>query len=253
MTRLKVYKVKDVAQISNVSVRTLHYYDEIDLLKPSDRTQAGYRLYDENDLLRLQQILIGRSLGLALEEIRQSLDNPAFDYAETLKRQRALLIERLSETHTMIAAIDTTLTGLGEGAAKIDFKAIFDGFDAPAYEDEVQARWGKTDAYAESARRTKAYSDTEWSLIKTELDSIWSDAANAMRQGVAADSYVALEIVERHRKHICRWFYDLSPDMHLGLAQMWQADDRFRGNIDKFGEGLTEWLAAAIGAAAEAV
>lgn len=89
MTRLKTYKAKDVALIAGVSVRTLHDYDEIGLLVPSGRTGAGYRLYDENDLMRLQQILIGRSLGLALEEIRLSLDDDNFDYAQSLRRQRA--------------------------------------------------------------------------------------------------------------------------------------------------------------------
>ena len=253
MTRLKTYKVKDVARLSGVSVRTLHYYDEIGLLTPKDRTAAGYRLYDENDLMRLQQILIGRSLGLALEEIRKSLDEDGFDYARALQQQRALLIQRLGQTHKMIAAIDSALTNLGEGQAEIDFKAIFDGFDPADYETEAQNRWGETDAYKESARRTKSYSDADWTLIKSELDAIWTDAAQAMRQGAAADSYIALEIVERHRKHIHRWFYDLTPEGHKGLADMWETDDRFRANIDKYGSGLTTWLAAAVRAAGEAV
>ena len=220
---------------------------------PSDRTKAGYRLYDENDLLRLQQVLIGRSLGLALEEIRLSLDDESFDYANTLKKQRALLVARLGQTHKMIAAVDSTLTSLGEANAEIDFKIIFDGFDPAEFEDEASHRWGNTDEYKESDRRTKAYTDADWALLKSELDQIWSDAAQAMRHGVSSDSYVALEIVERHRKHVCRWFYDLSPEGHLGLADMWEADDRFRANIDKHGVGLTEWLAAAVRTAGEAV
>lgn len=253
MTRLKTYKVKDVAQLSGVSVRTLHYYDEIGLLTPTDRTSAGYRLYDENDLMRLQQILIGRSLGLALEEIRKSLDDEGFNYTRALQQQRALLIQRLGQTHKMIAAIDSALTNLGQHQAAIDFKAIFDGFDPADYEAETKSRWGDTNAYRESARRTKSYSDADWTLIKSELDSIWSDAAKAMRQGAAADSYIALEIVERHRKHIHRWFYDLTPEGHKGLADMWEADDRFRANIDKHGAGLTTWLIAAVHAAEEAI
>ncbi|MEL7056364.1 MAG: MerR family transcriptional regulator [Pseudomonadota bacterium] len=253
MTRLKTYKVKDVARLSGVSIRTLHYYDEIGLLTPKNRTSAGYRLYDENDLLRLQQILIGRSLGLALEEIRKSLDEDGFNYARALQKQRALLVQRLGQTHKMISAIDSALTNLGEGRAATDFKAIFDGFDPADYETETKSRWGETDAYKESARRTKSYSDADWTLIKSELNSIWTDAAQAMRQGAATDSYVALEIVERHRKHVDRWFYDLTPEGHRGLADMWEADERFRANIDKHGAGLTTWLVAAVRAAEEAI
>ena len=253
MTGLKMYTVKDVARIAGVSVRTLHYYDEIGLLAPSDRTPAGYRLYNENDLLRLQQIRIGRSLGLALEEIRLSLDDASFDYAHALRDQRALLIGRLGQTHKMIAAIDATLTNLGDPGHEIDVTAIFDGFDPAEYEEEVQQRWGETDAYKESARRTKTYTDADWTLLKSELDQIWIEAAEAMRQGTPPDAYTALELVERHRKHVCRWFYDLTPEGHLGLAAMWEADDRFRKNIDKHGAGLTDWLVKAVRIAGEAV
>ncbi|MEM1146621.1 MAG: MerR family transcriptional regulator [Pseudomonadota bacterium] len=253
MARTKSYQVKQVSKITGVSVRTLHYYDEIGLLKPTDRSAAGYRLYSQDDVLRLQQVLIGRSLGLALEEIRLSLDDPAFDYAQSLRQQRALLVDRLGNTHRMIAAIDTALTWLGEKTSSMDLRTLFDGFDPTRYEEEVQNRWGKADAYEESARRTKTYSDADWTLLKSELDAIWSDAANAMRGDAAPDSYIALEIVERHRAHVCRWFYDLTPEGHAGLADMWLADPRFRENIDKFGNGLTDWLATAVKASAEAV
>ncbi|MCR9078993.1 MAG: MerR family transcriptional regulator [Hyphomonadaceae bacterium] len=253
MTRLKTYKVKDVALIAGVSVRTLHYYDEIGLLVPSGRSGAGYRLYDENDLLRLQQILIGRSLGLALEEIRLSLDDEDFDYAQSLRQQRAQLVERLGQTHKMINAVDSALTNLGEEERELDLTVIFDGFDPVEFESEVAQRWGETNAYAESARRTKNYSDADWALIKSELDQIWDDAAQAMRQETPPDSYVALDIIERHRKHICRWFYDLSPELHVQLASLWEADERFRSYIDKHGDGLTAWLVSSVRAAGDAI
>ena len=250
MAGSKAYKIKEVAQISDVSVRTLHYYDEIGLLTPSDRTAAGYRLYDEADLLRLQQVLIGRSLGLALEEIRQSLDDPDFDYADTLRKQRGRLVERLDETHKMISAIDHTLEGLAAPDGVIDLKQVFDGFDPADYEAETRARWGETDAYAQSARRTKSYTEADWSALKAELDEIWSDAAEAMRAKVAPTSNAAASIVERHRRHVHRWFYDLTPAMHAELADMWASDARFRANIDAFGVGLTDWLVPAVKAAA---
>lgn len=251
MAEVKAYRIKDVALITGVSVRTLHYYDEIGLLTPSDRTRAGYRLYVEEDLLRLQQILIGRSIGLSLEEIRKSMDDPDFDYAQSLRKQRALLVDRLTETHKMIAAIDTTLDDLSNSNRKIDFKLIFDGFEPAAYQDEVKERWGDTDQYAQSAARTKNYTEADWRAIKAELNQIWDDAAEAMRAGTEPDSAAALSIIERHRLHISRWFYDLSPVMHVQLADMWQGDERFKKNIEKHGEGLTAWLAPAVRAAAE--
>ena len=254
----KTYKVKDVALMTSVSVRTLHYYDEIGLLTPSDRTGGGYRLYAEDDLLRLQQILIGRSIGLSLEEIRRSLDDPAFDYARSLRKQRETLVEKLAETHGMIAAIDATLSALetegeaGRAALKsgVDFKAIFAGFDPGDHADETEARWGESDAYAQSARRTQNYAEADWRAIKEELDAIWSDAAAAMKARKAPDSAEALAIIERHRRHVCRWFYDLTPAAHVQLADMWESDERFRKNIDKHGDGLTAWLAPAVRAAA---
>lgn len=250
MTGKRTYKVKDVARITNVSIRTLHYYDEIELLTPSGRTEAGYRLYNDNDLLRLQQVLIGRSLGLPLEEIRQWLDEPTFDYAKSLRKQRTLLIERLTETNDMIAAIDRTLEALKDALHDVDFEAIFEGFNPGSYEDETRGRWGDSEAYAQSTQRTKDYGESEWAAIKDELNSILADAAAAMRTGTPADSRQALDIAERHRLHVCRWFYELSRHAHVGLADLWEGDSRFRHNIDKHGEGLTGWLAAAVRAAA---
>ena len=258
MAKPKAYKVKDVALMTGVSVRTLHYYDEIGLLPPGDRTGAGYRLYAENDLLRLQQILIGRSIGLSLEEIRSALDDPAFDYARSLRKQRDALVEKLTQTHKMIAAIDATLSALetednaGRAVLKsgVDFKAIFDGFDPHDYADEARERWGESDAYAQSAKRTQTYTQADWRAIKEDLDAIWTDAAAAMRARKEPDSAEALRVVERHRRHLCRWFYDITPAGHAQLADMWEADERFRTTIDKHGEGLTAWLAPAMRAAA---
>lgn len=246
------YKVKEAARLTGVSVRTLHYYDEIGLLVPSDRTQSGYRLYDENDLLRLQQILIGRSLGLALEQIRLSLDDPSFDHEESLRRQKVLLNERLGETHKMISAIEAALASLDEVGTNLDHATLFGGFDPRTYEEEAMQRWGDTDAYRESTRRTKTYSDTDWTAMKSELDLIWTDGAKAMQEGSSPESRMALEVVERHRRHVCRWFYDLDQAMHTSLAEMWVADARFRANIDKHRDGLTDWLAKSVRAAADA-
>ena len=247
------YKVKDVARIAGVSIRTLHYYDEIRLLVPSGRTDAGYRLYTDDDLLRMQQILIGRSLGFPLEEIRNWLDDPLFDYTASLQKQRAQLVEKVHETNDMIAAIDRTLEALTDTEAEIDFEAIFEGFDPTAFRDEVQARWGGSDMFEQAHQRTSSYTEADWLAIRSESDQIFRDAAAALAKELPPDSGAALEIVERHRLHNCRWYYDLSPRMHAGLADLWESDDRFRKNIDRFAPGLTSWLASSVRAAVDPI
>lgn len=243
-----MYQVKDVTRLTGVSVRALHHYDEIGLLSPSGRSDAGYRLYSDDDLLRLQQILIGRELGLSLEEIRRSLDDPSFDRRAALERQRAELTKRAERATAMLRAIDAALAALA--SPRVDLAALFDGFDPAQYEDEVRQRWGDTAAYAESARRTRAYTKADWERYKAEADAIMTDAANLFRAGTPADGDAAMAAAERHRLSIDRWFYPCSPAMHASLADMYEADPRFAANIDKYAPGLTPWWSASIRAAA---
>ena len=247
MKRRRTYQVSEVAQITGISVRTLHYYDEIRLLVPKERTRAGYRLYDDDDLLRLQQILIGREQGLALEEIRRSLDDPSFDRRRALLAQRQQLEKRAKDTAQMIRAIDAAL-GILEGRAgeDMEMKELFDGFEPAQYEAEVKARWGHTDAYKESVKRTTSYTPDDWKQIQTEQGSIYADAFALFQAGLAPDSVEAMDVAERHRLSIDRWFYPCSFAMHSGLADGYEADHRFSENIDKFGSGLTAFLSAAM-------
>src|SRR6185503_11059591 len=156
MPTRRMYQVKQVASLSGLTIRALHHYDSIGLLMPSARSPAGYRLYDDDDLLRLQQILIGRELGLSLEEIRRSLDDPHFDRKKALLAQREQLERRVRQAQEMVQAIDAALAVL-DGKSKggnMDMKEIFGGFDPAKYEDEAKERWGNTDAYKESTKRT---------------------------------------------------------------------------------------------------
>lgn len=249
MPTRRTYQVKDVAELSGLSIRALHHYDEIGLLKPSARTAAGYRLYNDDDLLRLQQILIGRELGLPLEAIRRSLDDPTFDRRAALLAQRAELTRRAAATADMIRAIDTALNALDAKNAEepnVDFKKIFNGFDPGKYDDEVKQRWGGSAAYEATKRRTKRYTEQDWIRLRDEQAGIYADMAAAMRAGKAPDDAAAMDVAERHRLSIDRWFYPCSSEMHCGLAALYEADDRFRESIDKAAEGLTPFLAAAI-------
>lgn len=247
MSKPRTYLIKDAARLSGVSVRTLHHYDRLGLLTPSGRTAAGYRVYTEANLLRLQQILIGRALGLSLEEIRRGLDDPGFDQVAALRRQRELLAARVQETQAMLRSIDAALTHLlAKDDVAMDEKSLFEGFDPALHEAEAKARWGQTEAYQESARRAATYSKADWAAMQAEADALWKDAATLMAGGEAPNGEAAGGFVERHRLHVERWFYPCPPAMQVKLAELWEGDSRFSQSIDRFGEGLTAWAAAAI-------
>lgn len=249
----RTYRVADVARRSGVSIRGLHHYDAIGLLVPTGRTEAGYRLYTDADLLRLQQILIGRELGFSLEEIKRSLDDARFDHRQALVEQRRRLEAKARALGEMLRAIDAALAVVGQDPEEgtMDLKDIFGGFDPSVYEAEAKERWGDTDAYLESTRRVKSYTPDDWKRQQAEQRAIYAEAAAAMRRGVEPTSVAAMEIAERHRQSIDRWFYPCSQAMHAGLADVYEADDRFRATIDTAGEGLTTFLAAAIRANAK--
>lgn len=245
----RAYKINEVARLAGVSIRTLHHYDQIELLTPSNRSASGYRLYTDSDLLRLQQILIGRTLGLSLEDIRSLLDDPSLDRRELLTRQRAQLIDRVRTTHAMIESIDNALALLDAPPSRsttMNMKEIFDGFDPAEHEQEAQARWGDTDAYQESARRSRGYRTEDWQRFKAENSEVMSDAASALSARRSSDDPEVMDIAERHRMLIDRWFYPCSKRMHENLADLYEADERFTASIDRFGAGLTPFLSAAI-------
>ena len=248
VTRARTYQVKDVARLTGVSVRTLHHYDAIGLLTPGGRTSAGYRLYTDADLLRLQQILIGRALGLSLEDVRKSLDDPRFDRRATLLDQRDRLSRRARQTEAMIRAIDLALADLDEGSSKGErnMADLFKGFNPSQYDEEARQQWGTTDAFAESRERTRRYTRDDWRAQQAEQAAVCRDAYAALKAGKPPSSAEAMDIAERHRLSIDRWFYPCSREMHRGLASMYESDDRFRQSIDQQGEGLTTFLVAAI-------
>ncbi len=252
------WTVGEAAKLARVSVRTLHHYDEIGLLAPSERGDNGYRLYTVADLERLQQILLFRELGFALPEIRDIVDDPAFDRADALKAQRNLLAEKVRRTQAAIDAIEMQLLEMEEGipmtkeeSSKM-FGELFDGFDPAEYEDEVKERWGETDAYKQSAQRTKRYGRAEWEQIKAEDAATTEAFVKLFDAGVPADSPEAMALAEAKRAHISKWFYDCPLEFYVNMAQIWVADPRFTKNIDKPRAGLAAYEYAAVQALAAA-
>lgn len=243
------FTVGDLAKLTGVTVRALHHYDEIGLVRPSQRSAAGYRLYSDDDVQRLHQVLLLRELGMPLDQIAAAIDR-ASSREDLLREHRTALLARRDRLDAMVAAIDAALATSQKGTAMQpeDVKNLFQGFDPSQYEDEAKARWGQTEAYQESARRTKGYGPAEWAQIQTESATIYAELATLMKAGVPAGDARAQELVERHRLHIDRWFYPCSVEMHAALGAMYVADARFAANLDKVAPGFSRYLSEAIAA-----
>jgi DNA-binding transcriptional MerR regulator len=244
------FTVGELSRLTGLTVRALHHYDEIGLVRPSQRSAAGYRLYDEADALRLQQVMVFRELGVPLDQIGAAIDAAA-DRAALLRRHRAELADKRARLDRMLAAVDAALGVLEKGKQmqSEDFKALFDGFDPADHEAEVQQRWGHTEAYRESARRTQKYGKPEWEAIRTESEEIYARLGALMQQGAAATAPAVQAAVEDHRRHIERWFYPCSSELHKGLGEMYVADPRFTATLDKkAGPGFAQFFRDAIAA-----
>jgi DNA-binding transcriptional MerR regulator len=242
------YSVGTVTRMSGVTVRTLHHYDEIGLLPPSGRTPAGYRRYCDADLERLQQILGYRELGFPLEEIATILAEPDADAMGHLRRQHRLLLERLERLRTMVDALEFMMEAqqMGIRLTPQERFEVFGDFDPDEHAAEAEQRWGGTDAYRESQRRTASYTKDDWHRIRAETGQLYERAAGLMRAGVAADTAAAMDLAEEHRGQISRWFYDCSYEIHRGLGEMYAADERFTATIDAAAPGLAAYLREAI-------
>ena len=252
----KGLSVSQLAKLAKISVRTLHHYDEIGLFPAGVRTEAGYRRYDRADLERLQQILFFRELGFPLEEIRRLLTDPSFDVSAALVLQRQLLMEKIAHLHRIVGAVDRALADkraddMSQPATPQEMFEVF-GKDPSEHEAEAQDRWGHTDAYKESARRTAQYTKAQWQTIKDEADQLNTDLAAALDRGLPADSPEAMALAERHRLHIDRWFYPCAPSMHAALGQMYVEDPRFTATFDAIRPGLATYTRDAILASSEA-
>lgn len=243
--------VGEVARLSGVTVRTLHHYDEIGLLVPSGRTGNGYRAYDDSDIERLQAILAHRELGLSLDEISEALEG-ATNRTEALSSVRDRIAGQILRLEAIVANLDSAIAAQQEGQSMTPAEklAVFGDFDPAEHEAEARERWGNTDAYSQSAKRTANYDKADWEAIGAESTSIYATLSELLGAGVDPSDASAAAVVAQHREHISRWFYDCTPQIHAGLGHMYQADPRFAASIDKAGgEGVAAYLSAAIEAA----
>ncbi|WP_062348719.1 MerR family transcriptional regulator [Herbidospora yilanensis] len=248
------FSVGQVAAFAGVTVRTLHHYDEIGLLSPSERTAAGYRRYSEPDLDRLQRVLFYRELGFPLEEITAILDDPGVDAATHLRRQHELLRRRIARLEALVVSVETALEAarMGVSLTPEERYEVFGGFRPEDHAEEAESRWGGTSAWAESRRRTSSYSKADWEGIKAEAGAVVEAWRVLFERGVPAGSPEAMAVAERHREHISRWFYPCTYEIHVGLGEMYVADERFGRNYEGVAEGLAVYVRDSIAANAGA-
>ncbi|QIK07315.1 MerR family transcriptional regulator [Streptomyces sp. Je 1-4] len=242
------YSVGQVAAFAGVTVRTLHHYHEIGLLQPGERNHAGHRRYGDDDLDRLQQILFYRELGFPLDEVAALLDDPHTDPQQHLRRQHELLTERIGKLQKMAAAVEHAME-----ARKMNVRLtpeekfeVFGDYDPDEHAAEVEERWGHTEAYKESQRRTAAYTKEDWKRVTAELDAVHRRMADQLAQGVAADSAAAMDVAEEHRQFICGAYYDCSPEMHTCLGEIYVTDERFTATYEAIRPGLAVYMRDAI-------
>lgn len=253
-----------LAGLAGVSTKTLRHYDRIGLLRPSARSQAGYRLYSEADGRRLAEILAYRALEMPLADIAMLLDGGgdasgglsdsnivASTMGVTDDGRVARLTAHLGRLRQqqqrlggLIAHIEDMLLHEEEGAPMSAADEL-NGFTDDPYQDEAREQWGHTDAYKESARRVQQYSAEDWERYKEEAEDINSRFVELMQANVPADSIDAKALAEEHRLLISRWFYDCPKEMHANFGAMWEADPRFAENIDQAAPGLAAYMSAA--------
>ena len=233
-------QIKVFARLTGVSVRTLHYYDKIGLLKPALVDQStGYRYYDEASLLRMQQILFYRELDFPLKSIRQILSRPDYDTTKALTQQKHLLTLKKERLERLISAIDGAMKGE-------NIMTAFDNTEFEAYKAEAREKWGKTEAYKQHEEKTKGYTEDKWNSLASRMDAIFAEFAASLQTGTRPSSPEAQSLVKKLQNHITENYYTCTPQILAGLGQMYVLDDRFRNNIDKHAEGTAQFVCDAI-------
>ena len=233
-------QIKEFAEFTGVSVRTLHYYDEIGLLRPFDVDKAtGYRFYNEESLLRMQEILFYRELDFSLKSIGEILSSSNYNKTKALQEQKQLLILKKERLERLISAIDEAEKG-------VNVMKAFDNSEFEKYKSEAQERWGKTDAYKEHAQKTKGYGKDKWNNLAADMNAILGEFAICMKKGNTPDAEEAQALVKKLQNHITENYYTCTNEILFGLGQMYVADERFKNNIDKHADGTAAYVCEAI-------
>lgn len=236
--------IKEFADFTGVSVRTLHYYDEIGLLKPATTDQNnGYRYYDKNNAERMFEIMFLRELDFSLSSIKDILSSPDYNKKEAFRKQKNLLTIKKQRLERLIEALDKAEKG------EFDMKSLNNNdyeIAKNSYEKEAKEKWGHTDAYKQSQEKTAGYTKEKQDDVNAGLMDVFADFARAMNNGTTPESTEAEAIVKKLQPYITENFYNCTKEILSGLGEMYVLDERFKTNIDKYGEGTAEYARDAI-------
>ena len=233
--------VNEVSKLTGVSVRTLHYYDEIGLLTPAVTTEAGYRLYDDTNLERLQQILLFKELEFSLKDIKKMIDSPGFDRRKALSEQIELLILKKEHFESLISYAQQIRS---KGEYDMDFK-VFDNAKIETYKAEAKRRWGDTEAYREYETKSADYSEEKQQVLARGMMNIFKEFGSKMEKSPADAE--AQKLVKKLQDFITANYYICTKQILSGLGQMYAAGGEMTDNIDNAGgKGTAEFAAKAI-------
>ncbi|MHB1315049.1 MAG: MerR family transcriptional regulator [Christensenellales bacterium] len=237
------FTVSELARQSGVSVRTLHYYDEIGLLHPVYVSETGYRYYDGASLSTLLEILFFKEIGFSLKEIAALLADPAYQKKEALKDHLTMLQLKKKHIESIIDLADKAQKGELEMEKQTDYYAAYEAAQKK-YADEARRKWGNTGAYKQSEERSRRYGKNEWAVILKESGEIMKGFAG--HKGEPAGSPALQEFAKKWQDYISRYFYDCTFDILSGLTEMYVADERFTKSIDRYGAGTAQCMREAL-------
>lgn len=241
---MKKYTVQQLAELAGVSVRTLHHYDEIGLLQPAERSEKGYRYYTRNELLRLQQIMFYKQLGMPLATIAELMDSPEYNAIDALEEHRLLLIDKERELSVLIKTIDKTIQAMKNNKVIPD-EELYEGFSKEQIADmraEVVERWGE-DELINSEQRVQSMGKEKWNEVKHEAEEISMLLASLM--DLPVDNVRVQQAMAKHYAHIGH-FYEVSKERYSGLGKMYVDDPRFAAYYENYRPGLAIFLHEAI-------
>ncbi len=242
--------IREAAALSGISVRTLHHYDQIALLRPARHPVNGYRDYSTADLDRLQQILFFRECGFSLGQIGRLLDSPGYDRGGALALQRKYLLHEKNRIDAMLATLDKTIQA-SKGEIFMSNTDKFKGFDFSSnpYEEEARELWGDA-AVDKSGARIASLSETGRACVEQEMDDIFTRLAGLRHEDPSSES-VQQAVGGFYQYLNVNFGNQYSPEAFAGLGELYVQDERFTRNIDQFGEGLSAFLAKAMALFAE--
>lgn len=241
-----MYTVKRLSDLAGVTVRTLHYYDEIDLLKPTQVASNGYRHYDDAALIRLQQILFYREIGLELLEIKEILDSPDFDVIDALRSHRKVLKEKINRLENLVDTVDDTVKHL-EGKRAMSKKQLFKAFSKEQQEEytrEARLTYGP-EKVNESVKRWNSYDKAKQDSVLEEMGAVHTDIAAAIDAGLAPDSAEVQALLDRWQENL-RNFYEPTLEILRGLGELYNSNPEFIANFQKIHVDLPAYLQEAI-------